>query len=245
MTEIPSVQPYSGDMPNRAEQDRDTFANNIYAYITWAGTTFLNAFNLAIDKINILSGEINTTATDIQANKDYVADAKATIENTMGTSYGGTWNDTDDFKDKTVSYNGALWVGLDSDVGNSPTWNNSKWLFLNEITNYKNVTANVTANMGDILLVDATNTTSTIEGVAVIEITLPSPAPNTHVRYIDIKGLFEGGAKGVRLKTVNANDTVMGLNTNDDTTAIVTDNKNASRTLIAVESGNNFDWRFV
>jgi len=231
MTEVPNVPPYSGDMPNRAEQDRDTFADNIFLYIKWAGTTFLTNFNIVVEKINIVNSEITTAAEEVQENRDYVSNAKATIEATMGATYSGTWNSVDDFTNKTVINNGSIWVGLSSDIGNIPDYN-SNWLFVNYVENkvYKN--ANYTANVGDIIYVDTS--------IAKVTITLPTAVKGARIRIYDQEWTFDIFSCDV----IDINGIL--INKIDDGTVYEIDTRGASRTLEVIENKNNIlEWRVV
>jgi len=143
MTEVPSVPQYSGDMPNRAEQDRDTFADNIFLYIKWSGTTFLTNFNLVVEKINAVATDINNTfdaTSDLKDDvgeirdetgeiRDEVIELRDVVAATMGaTYYKYGWNSTHDFGGEFTSHNGNLWISLSSpNINSEPTHTNNNW----------------------------------------------------------------------------------------------------------------------
>jgi len=65
--EIPKVDSYTGDFPDRKVQDRDTFAENIFSYIKWAGTSFIASLNVVINSINSTVAQLNEWVDAVNA----------------------------------------------------------------------------------------------------------------------------------------------------------------------------------
>jgi len=226
MTTIPTLSAYSGEFPDRQVQDRDTFASNIYSYISWVGTLFATSFNVVAEKLNLLSGEINLAKDEVETNRNYVASAKDSIEATMGATFTGDWNNADDFTNKTVVFNGAIWVGLQSAIGETPT-QNENWVLVRYIENVRSVTADCTAVMGDVLEISTLNNT--------VNITFPTPVHGGRVTILD---------KDLNFETNNVNITLVNALYYGQATTIELVDNTSSFTFVCVEhTDGTFTWR--
>jgi len=104
----------------------------------------------------------------------------------MGSTYGGEWNDTDDFAGKFVIYNNTAFASVSSpNVGEEPSVANiDYWIPLGSTINYVDVKNDKRAIAGEYLLVDTTS--------GDISITLPaSPGIGEKITINDVKDSFE------------------------------------------------------
>ena len=224
----------------------ETLSQTIYfLYIKWAGTTFLTNFNLVVEKINAVATEINNTfadtsdlkdeATEIRDEtvelRDEVVKLKDAVVATMGATYAGEWNSTDDFTDKLVIFNGDSWVGVTPVIGEAPSQGN--WVSVGTPPVVR-VETNIDymANMEEIIYVDTSS--------GVVTVTMPMAVKHGKVRIIDKEWTFDSFPCNV------IDDNGILINKIDDGTAYEIDIKGASRTLEVIENKNNIlEWRVV
>ncbi len=64
------IRAYSGKIPNKATQDKITFANNVEPYLIYVNDSFVIEFNQSIDKINNFIIEVNNTEEEIKQIRD-------------------------------------------------------------------------------------------------------------------------------------------------------------------------------
>jgi len=172
---------YTGDPVCTGATEQEQMAR----YCAW-NTYFKDVFTPAVGtlatELKTCTDWIVTKAQEIENNATKVLNASTTVSSVMGSTYGGEWNANDDFVNKTVIYNGAIWVGLKSAVGETPTFNN-KWIFVNHVTKIVYTSVDYISTPGDIIQIDTTNNE--------VSVTLPAnPFEGQFVEFIDIKSMF-------------------------------------------------------
>ncbi len=226
MIEMPSIDEYPNEVPDRSKQNKYIFADNIFLYIKWVGGTFLKSLNLFVEKLNLLSGEIDEISEGIKQNKADILSAKSMVTSTLGATYSGLWNAEDDFTNKTVSYNGMIWVGLSPTVGIEPSLSSS-WLFVTNIRREVTIESDYVAKIGDKILVDSSS--------GVVNITCPQPIENGRFSVVDLELMFKENK--VALYFPNATFYKRGevIDLKDD---------GSSFTFVCIKLKNNtYDWR--
>ncbi|MFA9238297.1 MAG: hypothetical protein ACEQSQ_00225 [Candidatus Paceibacteria bacterium] len=106
MQEISSLPVYTGVIPNKQTQNDYDFANNVFGFINYSGNTLIPYFNDTITDLNILSGQINTKASEVATNTQTVSEKTALVQSITASLPAGTV--------------------LDSAVSERNTWSSSK-----------------------------------------------------------------------------------------------------------------------
>ena len=227
---IPTVPAYAGaeTCVGDADVQRLSFCQ-AFSYLKDTLVPYINnTFVVKLEECkNWIAEQVATIATDTAI----VISAKATVEATMGATYAGVWNNTDDYTNKTTTHNGIVWVGLTPTVGVAPNFN-KHWLFVAYATKkiYKN--SDYSANYSEEIFVDTTANKVTI--------TLPTASLNMRVRIVDQEMYFFKNNCNV----VASDETI--INKISDGTPYQIDIRGASRTLECVKNKNDIlEWRVV
>ncbi len=77
MQEISKLPVFTGTIPNKAVQNDDEFANNIFGFLNYSGNIFVYNFNQIVGQVNTLSGEI---VSAVEATTEQVNIAKSAKE---------------------------------------------------------------------------------------------------------------------------------------------------------------------
>ncbi len=86
---IPTISEYTGTIPDKATQDEDIFANNVYPFHLFYNDSFITDTTQFATDLNILSGEINVVAGEVSTNA-LLAETAATIA-VGAANYKGDW----------------------------------------------------------------------------------------------------------------------------------------------------------
>lgn len=224
-TQVPKITQFSGQIPDRKNMDKDTFANSIPPYLNYFNNNFTPETNNLVDKLNQLSNDINATVNDI----NNVQNDIHTVANTAFDldKFKGEWDSTTSYIHPCmVRYKDLLWVSLQDSTGKEPDISPDYWFKLADKA-YKYINSDYTASRNDFLLIDTTNN--------IVNVTLPTSSTNfNEVFFVDIKGQFD--TNKLVIKRGNTDDTIMGLSEDMDV-----DTKNISFGLIYYSG----DWRII
>ena len=131
---ITTVPEYAGEALCTGDADAQRLA--FCSYFSWVQDTFVPYINNTfVPKLGECIDWIGEQVTQVARDRDQVTEDRNFIASTLNAQYVGAWNATDDFFNKMVEYDGALWVGLLSAVGETPQ-RNDNWLFVNYISSY-------------------------------------------------------------------------------------------------------------
>ena len=199
-TQVSKITQFSGQIPDRKNMDKDTFANSIPPYLNYFNNTFVPQSNDFVGKINQMADEINTTQQEInntQAQINEVANQSFDLD-----KFKGEWDSSANYIHPCmVRYNGLLWVSLQDSTGKEPDTNPDYWFKLSDKA-YKYINSDYTASRNDFLLIDTTNN--------IVNVTLPDNATTyDEVFFVDVKGKFS--TNKLVVKRGNTNDTIMGV----------------------------------
>ena len=116
MTKLPLIDLYTGQVPDKAKMDKDTFANSVHTYLNYFNDKFIPESRDWADKTNTLSDEMesnantvesymNTTESYMNTTESYKSDA----ENSMLQAK--NWaNANEDVEIETGMYSAKNWA---------------------------------------------------------------------------------------------------------------------------------------
>jgi len=58
MTQLPTLTPFSGQVPNKQTMDKDTFANSVHTYLNYFNDSFVPETNALVTNLIVFAGEI-------------------------------------------------------------------------------------------------------------------------------------------------------------------------------------------
>jgi len=225
MTQLPTLVPYAGVIPDKFTQSARDFANAVHPFMKFYHTDTVPQINDFTGKMNTLAVEIEDTAAQVASDKVYVEEIKTYVNDAI--NYKGEY-------DSTVTYALSDSVTLDnllyiSKIDNNtaaivPYESTAEWLFRGTVQKQIVTTStDYTAANNLIIGVDTSSSQVTI--------TLPSaPVDGDSVEVMDIASMFSANP----LTIARNGQTIMGLAED-----MVVDTDNVSLTLLYI----NNDWR--
>ncbi len=113
MQQISGISVFTGEVPDKATQTPVAFANNVGLYLDYFDEDFTPDTNTTVDKINILSEEMNIATASVELLSNYRGDYAA------GTTYA---------QGESVTDVGVGYVSkVDSNTGNTPSSSSTQW----------------------------------------------------------------------------------------------------------------------
>lgn len=130
MTEIPEVDEFQGEIPDKGTQTDINFANNIYAFLYWCANTFVTAINTLAKKLNLLSEEINTSASQASQSASQALQSANTA--TASANNKGSWKNLKGTFPPGISVNheNSIWISnniLIDITQSEPNISNDDW----------------------------------------------------------------------------------------------------------------------
>ena len=223
MTQLPTLTTYPGAVPDKSTMDKDEFANAVHPYLNWFNDTYTPQMQSWTEKMNTLSGEVQTASDTAQQAASDAEDARDAAY--AATNFRGPWDANTEYSvGETVLYSDQFWVSVQGGTGHQPDISPDYW---HQTTGWKHkeINADYAADNKEMLRVDTS--------AGAVTVTLPaSPVRFATVGFADLKSAFATN----NLTIVRNGATIMGL---DEDMTVSTNN--VSFKLIY----NNGDWRIV
>ena len=119
MTQLPTLTPYGGAVPNKETMDREEFANAVHPYLNYFNRIFVPQMQSWSEKMNTLAGEVSEAAQTAQQ-ASQTAEQGAQIA-AAAANFAGEWDESKSYAHPvSVIYDGTFYISLRDSTGKDP-----------------------------------------------------------------------------------------------------------------------------